>query len=132
MITVASTLPPEVLVVEDDIAQLTLFMNALTNAGISSSGCLTAPAAISSLQAGNSYRLLVTDINLRGQMSGFELAELVRRWRPNMAVLFITGYSKEVAYRHQFADQNAEMLLKPFKLGRFADKVATLLFQQNL
>lgn len=123
--------PGKVLVVENDFPQLQLFVEALTKAGIPTTGCLTASQALDALQADDTYRLLVTDIKLSDEVNGFQLAEIARRRWQDLAVLFITGYSKELAYRLKFADQTTELMLKPFKLGTFVDKVATLLIQHR-
>lgn len=121
----------EVLVVEDDFPQLQLFIEALMKAGIRATGCMTLSQALDALKVGNNFRVLVTDIKLSDGTSGFELAEIAHRRQQDLPVLFITGSSKEMAYRLKFADQTAELMLKPFKLDAFVDKVATLLIQHR-
>jgi len=125
-----SSIPPfKVLVVEDNFCQLQLLIEVLTKAGIRTNGCLTESQALEALQADDTYRLLVIDLKLSGQLNGFELGQLARRKLQDITVLFITGYSKDIAYRLKCADRNAELLLKPFSLSKFVDKVATLLAQ---
>ena len=66
--------------------------------------------------------LLITDVGLPG-MNGREVAEIGRRTRPHLKVLFMTGYAEEAVDRAQFLAQGMDMIVKPFDLASLATKV---------
>jgi DNA-binding NtrC family response regulator len=62
----------------------------------------------------NSLAALVTDVNLKGQMKGWEIARLVRQIDPAFPVVYMTGAGAE-----DWASEgvpNSILLKKPFKL----------------
>jgi DNA-binding NtrC family response regulator len=105
----------DVLVVEDDLEQLSLLTEILAMGGYSVHGVSTAAEAIAIL---NSARvdLLVADIRLGDEMNGFELADLAQSIRPSLQVLFITGFTIGLASRQRAARPDAKILHKPFAL----------------
>ena len=70
--------------------------------------------------------LLVTDVVLP-RMSGLDLAERLRTARPDLKVLFISGYSDDAIVRHGHLTAGAQFLEKPFTPGVFARKVRAVL-----
>jgi FixJ family two-component response regulator len=56
-------------------------------------------------------------------MNGRELAQLTRRWRPNLPVLFMTGYAENALNRQSFLGEGMDMIVKPFQLSEFLEKV---------
>ena len=67
--------------------------------------------------------LLLTDV-LMPQMSGPELAGLIRANRPETRVLFMSGYSEQI---RGLLDDNAAFIQKPFTLGALTAKVREVL-----
>jgi CheY-like chemotaxis protein len=70
--------------------------------------------------------VLFTDIVLPG-MSGPELAARARDLRPDIKVLFTTGYTGDMIVRHQLAANSEEVLSKPYSSAELASKLAALL-----
>jgi PAS domain S-box-containing protein len=70
--------------------------------------------------------LMVADIVMPG-MNGIELAHVVRRRRPEMPVLFVTGYGGAALPAHQ--PPPGELLRKPFRAADLTSKVNTMLRQ---
>jgi PAS domain S-box-containing protein len=66
--------------------------------------------------------LLVTDVMLPGA-SGRELAERVRELRPELCVLYISGYTDDDAVRTGAIPPGSRFLQKPFTLGALVGKV---------
>ncbi len=69
---------------------------------------------------GKSVDLLVTDIVMPG-MSGIRLADMVAEIRPEMKIVFVTGYAPELSSQLEPLDHNCLILRKPFEpvaLGR--------------
>jgi CheY-like chemotaxis protein len=67
--------------------------------------------------------LMIADLVMPG-MSGFELARAVRRERPDLPILFVTGFA-EVARSEE--GLRATVLQKPFRAEELAAKVAEAL-----
>lgn len=60
-------------------------------------------------------------------MNGVDLANRLRTVRPEMGVLFISGYGDSELVRRSLAAGNAELLLKPFGAGELLDAVNRML-----
>jgi PAS domain S-box-containing protein len=58
--------------------------------------------------------LLLTDVILAGGMSGRVLAERVRALRPELKVLFVSGYTSDVTILHGLLEQGVTLVQKPF------------------
>ena len=65
--------------------------------------------------------LLVTDVGLPNGMNGRQLAEAVRQYRPELPVLFITGYSGSTLV------PGSEVVRKPFDLDTLARRVQSIM-----
>jgi CheY-like chemotaxis protein len=66
--------------------------------------------------------MLVTDVVMPG-MDGRALSEEIRRDRPGIRVLFMTGYSADAVGRNRILEEGAELIEKPFTPSEFAGKV---------
>jgi signal transduction histidine kinase/ActR/RegA family two-component response regulator len=71
-------------------------------------------------------KLMITDV-VMPQMSGRELAERVLAVRPNLPVLFMSGYTDDAIVRHGLLDEKLNFLQKPFDLAGVARKVREVL-----
>jgi two-component system cell cycle response regulator CpdR len=116
----------DILIVEDDADQLSLFTEVLALAGYAVHGVSTAANAVMTLRAVH-VGLLVTDIRLGSPMNGFELADLAQSIQPSLQTLFITGFTKGVASRQRAARPDAQILLKPFSLEDLVRTVSQFL-----
>jgi signal transduction histidine kinase len=77
-------------------------------------------------QHGSKIHLLVTDVVLP-RMSGPELASRLSRLRPDMKVLFMSGYTDDAIARHGLLDSDAAYLQKPLLPGTLLRKVRDVL-----
>ncbi len=102
-----------VMVVDDSADVRKLLARALTDEGYRVLEAPSAAHAIALVTARQPLDLLVTDVVMPG-MRGPELAAMLRRERPNLPVLYVSGYVTEefdVA-----ADPRATVLWKPFPM----------------
>ncbi len=76
----------------------------------------TAAEALPTLRSEPHLSLLITDVVLAGG-SGRELAEQLSKARPQLAVLFISGYTEDVVLRHGIELGDVNFLTKPFDVS---------------
>jgi two-component system, cell cycle sensor histidine kinase and response regulator CckA len=70
--------------------------------------------------------LLLTDVVMPG-MSGPALAEIMKRERPGMKVLYMSGYTDDEILNHGIRDHQMEFLQKPFGAEVLAMKIRQVL-----
>ncbi|NQD78082.1 response regulator [Pseudomonas sp. CM27] len=111
-----------VLVVEDMASVRLSVAEALTDAGYRCSLASTTDEALALLGGDSNLDLMLTDVGLP-TLSGRELADLARGYRPDLPVLFMTGYADAALDRQAFLGVGMDMLLKPFQLAELLGKV---------
>ncbi len=116
-----------VLLVEDedairDLAQEILRMNGYT--------VLAAPSCEDALRLGEHHpgpiHLLMTDV-IMPQMDGPELARRIAPLRPEMKVLYVSGYTDDAIAEHGVLELGTEFLQKPFTPDVLATRVRKIL-----
>jgi CheY-like chemotaxis protein len=85
-----ATLPRTVLVVDDDAALRRLLARMLERMGWTVTTVASGAEALEMLRNANDFHVLLTDVSMPN-MSGVELARLVRQENPRMAVLLMSG-----------------------------------------
>lgn len=78
------------------------------------------------LRSAQPVDLLITDVGLPG-MNGRQLAEIARSLRPQLPVLFITGYAETAMAREGFLGAGMQLICKPFELQQLQTRVAQIL-----
>jgi PAS domain S-box-containing protein len=84
-------------------------------------------AALRLLDANRDIALLFTDVGLPDGMNGRQLADEARRRRPNLKVLFTSGYARNAIVHHGRLDPGVELLVKPFTFAGLAAKIRRIL-----
>ncbi|MBY0295368.1 MAG: response regulator [Methylobacterium sp.] len=82
-----------VLVVEDEMLLLDLVTAELEDAGLSVIQASDGESALAVLESDAAVDLLFTDIRLPGRLDGWHLAEAARNLRPDLKVIYATGFS---------------------------------------
>jgi signal transduction histidine kinase len=101
-----------ILVVEDEPAVLRVVMRILQRNNYSVLAAATGTEALP-LAAEHEFDLLLTDAVMPG-ISGFELARRVRQGRPQVSVLFMSGYSPDLAGPGHALPADTALVQKPF------------------
>jgi PAS domain S-box-containing protein len=114
-----------VLVVEDEGVVRLLIVDALADLGYRALEAAEGAAALRILQSPQRVDLLITDIGLPG-LNGRQLADAARLKRPNLKVLFMTGYAESAAGR-AFLEPEMEIIAKPFTMEVLAVKVREMI-----
>lgn len=117
---------PVILVIEDDEAIQSLVEDALSEGGFETAVAQSGEEAVTLLKGHKGkYRALVTDINLRGNMEGWEVAQHAREIEPEFPVVYMSGKSAEEWTVKGVP--NSVMLAKPFAPAQLVTAVANLL-----
>lgn len=74
-----------------------------------------------------SIALLLSDVVLRGSINGPELARQLRVQRPDLKVLFVSGYSETLMAGAEESGLNQDLLEKPFTADELRQKVRLIL-----
>jgi len=117
-----------VLVVEDMACVRLSVAEVLADAGYRCTLAETIEQALDHLREDADIALLLTDVGLPG-ISGRDLADMARTYRPGLPVLFMTGYAETALDRQTFLDTGMDLLIKPFQIGELLDKVRLTLGQ---
>ena len=116
-----------VLLVEDEDGVRSLIEMVLRRNGYTVLECRNAEEALLALEdTGVSIHMLLTDLILP-RMSGRELAERVALTRPNVRILFMSGYTDDDVLRHGVLDSTSAFLQKPFSMELLLQKVRDVL-----
>lgn len=115
-----------VLVVEDEPAVRALVVEALAHLGCETFESADGAAALEQLRSLPHLDLLVTDMGLPG-LNGRQLADAARVQRPQLRVLFMTGYADAAAAADGFLEPGMELITKPFSLDALDSTLRGLL-----
>lgn len=115
-----------VLIVEDDPAVRVLVSTVLSDLGYAFVEAADADGALPILNSTQRIDLMISDVGLPG-MNGRQLAEIGRQYRPDLKVLFITGYAEHAAVRGGFLDSGMQMITKPFTFDLLTAKVREMI-----
>jgi CheY-like chemotaxis protein len=116
-----------ILVVEDDDDVRSYSVDCLRDLGYRVIEAHDGPAALRLLERqGASVDVLFTDVVMPG-MSGKELADIAREARPQLKVLYTSGYTRNAIVHGGRLDAGVEMIAKPFTAGALAQKIRDIL-----
>jgi PAS domain S-box-containing protein len=123
--TAAPTLPVTppviahtVLVVEDEVSVRNTVRRQLETLGHTVLLAETAAAALPILKGSEPIDLLLTDVVLGSGMNGIDLAEAARLLKPELAVIFMSGFTAVPEAQQRIHDSGAPLLTKPATLSQ--------------
>ena len=115
-----------ILVVEDDALMRRLAADALRELGYTVLHTETAADALDVLDKTPAVKLLFTDV-VMPEVNGKKLADEALRRRPDLKVLFMTGYTPNAVVHGGVLDPGVHLLSKPFTIEQLATKVRAVL-----
>ena len=116
-----------VLVVDDEPTVRMLIMEVLTELGYAAIEAAEGAAGLELMRSGARIDLLVTDVGLPGGMNGRQMADAARLLRPELPVLFITGYAENALIANGQLDAGMHVMTKPFAMEALAARIKQLL-----
>ena len=117
-----------VLVIEDEDTVRNLLRTLLRLAGYEVLSCQQGAEALDLMEArGGTLQLLVTDVNLGGELDGFETAGRLRAAQPGLKVLFMSGEDEADGDSGRIYGAADRFLRKPFTPRGFIEAVGSLL-----
>jgi PAS domain S-box-containing protein len=114
-----------VLVVEDEPVVRGVILEMLGEQGYHTLEAIDGHSGLQMLRANNQIDLLVTDVGLPG-INGRQLADQARETRPDLKILFITGYAESAAMSDDFLQPGMEMITKPFDLDHLSRRIRAM------
>lgn len=116
-----------VLLVDDEAAVRMLIKEVLDGLGYNAIEAVDGPTAMRVLRLDIPIDLLITDVGLPNGMNGRQIADAARVLRPQLKVIFITGYAENAAIGHGHLEPGFSMVTKPFAIDALAVKIKDIL-----
>ncbi|ALD99355.1 PAS sensor protein [Pseudomonas syringae UMAF0158] len=123
----SSTSDETILVVDDEPAVRLLIAELLEDLGYIVLQAERGADALAILQSKAAIDLLITDVGLPGGMNGRQVADAARDVRPDLKILFVTGYAENAALAHDTLEPGMHVLPKPFAIAELIGRVTELL-----
>jgi PAS domain S-box-containing protein len=114
-----------VLVVDDEPTIRMLVAEVLADCGYAVIEAPDGPAGLRVLESNARIDLLITDVGLPGGMNGRQVADAARALRPELKVLFVTGYAENSLMTQ--LGKGVSVLTKPFQMEVLATKIREII-----
>ena len=116
-----------VLVVDDEPTVRMLVADILGDLGYVAVEAADSRAGLKMLESEARIDLLVTDVGLPGGMNGRQMADAARVKRPELKVLFITGYAENAVLNNGQLAPGLAIMTKPFAVDAMAVRIRTMM-----
>ncbi|MFN4354249.1 PAS domain S-box protein [Parvibaculum sp.] len=112
-----------ILVVEDDMLVREHLVAQLRDLGYRVTDASSGTEAYEVIKRMEDIDLLFTDVVMPGGMNGRQLAEAALKLRPELRVLYTSGYTENAIIHHGRLDAGVHLLSKPYRRQEMAAKV---------
>ncbi|AMA55213.1 PAS domain S-box protein [Bradyrhizobium sp. CCGE-LA001] len=109
-----------ILVVEDDRLVRDYVLAQLHSLGYVTLQAANAAEALAIVAAGKPFDLLFTDVIMPGKMNGRQLADELMKTRPDLKVVYTSGYTENAIIHHGRLDSGVLLLAKPYRKSDLA------------
>ena len=116
-----------VLVVDDEPTVRMLVAEILGELGYAAIEAADGASGLQILQSDVRIDLLVTDVGLPGGMNGRQMADAARLSRPELKILFITGYAENAVVGNGHLAPGMHVMTKPFAMDALATRIRDLI-----
>jgi CheY-like chemotaxis protein len=116
-----------VLIVEDEPTIRMLVTEALDDLGYTAIQAEDGAGGLQVLQSDTRLDLLIADLGLPGGMNGWQVADAGRAARPDLKVLFITGYAESAVLNQNRLEPGMYVLIKPFAMEALANRIKDII-----
>lgn len=116
-----------VLVIDDEATVRMLIVEVLEEAGYTAIEADDGPSGMKVLQSATAIDLLITDVGLPGGMNGRQVADAAREIRPDLKVLFVTGFAENAAVGNGHLSPGMAVVTKPFVMTELGNKIVEIL-----
>jgi len=112
-----------ILVVDDEPLVRMLIVEVVEEAGYVALEAADGQAGLRILQSSARVDLVITDVGLPGGMNGRQMADAARVNRPDLRILFVTGYAENAVVGNGSLDAGMSILTKPFAMDTLSAKI---------
>ena len=116
-----------VLVVDDEPTVRLLVTDVLSELGYTAIEASDSAGGLRVLQSDARIDLLISDVGLPGGMTGPQMVEAARDERPNLRVLFITGFAENAVLNSGLLEPNMAVMTKPFAVNDLAQQIRAMI-----
>jgi len=116
-----------VLVIDDEPTIRMLVAEVLSDAGYAVIEAPDGPGGLRVLESNARIDLLITDVGLPGGMNGRQVADAARTTRPDLKVLFVTGYAENAVVGNGRLEKGMFVLSKPFPIEELAGRIREII-----
>ena len=120
-----------VLVIDDEPIVRMLIVEVLEEAGYSALEAEDGPSGLKILSSDVPIDLLITDVGLPGGMNGGQVADAARVHRPELKVLFVTGFAENAAVASGHLEPGMAVITKPFVMVELANAIRGMIEGQG-
>jgi PAS domain S-box-containing protein len=118
-----------ILIIEDDRAVRETTLRLLTRAGFRVAAAEDRASALAALSVPEKIDLVVTDV-IMPEQSGPELVRILRKERPDLTALYVSGYAGEALLEHGLSEDDA-FLQKPYMPSVLITRIRELLSRRD-
>ncbi len=116
-----------VLVIDDEASIRMLIGDVLGEAGYRVLEAEDGPSGLKILNSDARIDLLITDVGLPNGFNGRQVADAARQTRPDLKVLFVTGYADNAVIGNGHLDPGMQVITKPFPMAALAQRVRDII-----
>ncbi len=120
-----------ILVAEDDAGVRLVAVQTLRELGYAVLEAADGEHALEMIRADSSVALLFSDIELGGELDGYGLAAKAQALRPDLRVLFCSGYAAGDVEEPDRGDGDPHLIRKPYRLGELAHLIREVLMTER-
>ena len=120
-----------VLIVDDEPSVRMLVTDLLEELGYVAIEAADCTSGLKVLNSDVRIDLLITDVGLPGGMNGRQMADAARAKRPDLKVLFITGYAENAAISNGHLLPGMHVMTKPFEMAKLGCRIKMIIDQSS-